>query len=180
MPNQSCTASGGIQLGGSAGPALYGPALITVTRLLDNLNNRLLTSAETTTCADLINAVSAAIRRYCRTDFLPQTYDELYSGNGQQRWLLRQIPVVNVQSVRYGPYAVLRVTNNTISTNQRAAVAVTSPNDAAVLGSGITLTRVASGVTSVDTGCLFAAYPTLKPSRMTSTPSATAGPTLTP
>jgi hypothetical protein len=68
MPTNA-TGSGGLQLTGSAGAALYGPALITVTRLLDNLNNRLLTSAETTTCADLINAVSAAIRRYCRADF---------------------------------------------------------------------------------------------------------------
>jgi hypothetical protein len=34
-------------------------------------------------------------------------------------------------------------------------------NDAAVLGSGLTLTRVASGVVTTDTGCLFATYPTL-------------------
>jgi hypothetical protein len=52
MPNQSNTASGGVQLAGSAGTALYGPALITVTRLLDNLNNRGLTAAETVTCGD--------------------------------------------------------------------------------------------------------------------------------
>ena len=137
MPNQSYTASGGVQLGGSAGSALYGPALITVTRLLDNLNNRALTAAETVTCGDLITAVSAAIRRYCRTDFLSQTYDELYSGNGCQRLLFRQIPIINIESVRYGPYAVLRVFNNAYSTNQRATVAVTNPNDAAVLGSGV-------------------------------------------
>jgi hypothetical protein len=46
MPTNA-TATGGLQLTGSAGAALYGPALITVTRLFDNLNNRLLTSAET-------------------------------------------------------------------------------------------------------------------------------------
>jgi hypothetical protein len=125
MPTNA-TGTGGIQLAGNAGAALYGPSLITVTRLLDNLNNRLLTSDETTTCSNLIDSVSAAIRRYCRTDFLMQTYDELYSGNGQQRLLLRQIPVVNIQSVRYGPYAVLRVTNNAMSTNQRATVSVTT------------------------------------------------------
>jgi hypothetical protein len=125
MPTDA-TGSGGIQLGGSAGPALYGPALITVTRLVDNLNNRLLTSAETTTCADLINSVSAAIRRYCGTDFLPQTSDELYSGNCAQRLLVGQIPIISVQFLRYGPYAVLRVFNNAYSTNQRATVALPS------------------------------------------------------
>jgi len=126
MPTNA-TGTGGIQLAGNAGAALYGPSLITVTRLLDNLNNRLLTSDETTTCANLIDSVSAAIRRYCRTDFLLQTYEELYSGNGQQRLLLRQIPLVNVQSVRYGPYAVLRVFNNAYSTNQRATVVFSTP-----------------------------------------------------
>jgi hypothetical protein len=65
------TSSGAVQLRGSAGAALYGPALITVTACLDNLNNRLLTSDETTTCADLINSGSTAIRRYCRTEFPP-------------------------------------------------------------------------------------------------------------
>jgi hypothetical protein len=59
--------TGGIQLAGNAGAALYGPSLITVTRLLDNLNNRLLTSDEATTCANLIDSVSAAIRRYCHS-----------------------------------------------------------------------------------------------------------------
>jgi hypothetical protein len=161
MPTNA-TGTGGVQFGGSAGAVVYGPALITITRLLDNLNNRALTAAETVTCGDLINAVSAAIRRYCRTDFLLQNYDELYSGNGYQRLLLRQIPIVNIQSVRYGPYAVLRVFNNAYTTNQRATVAVTNPNDAAVTGSGLTLTRVASGVASTDTGCLFATYPTLQ------------------
>jgi hypothetical protein len=160
MPTNA-TGTGGVQLGGSAGAALYGPSLITITRLLDNLNNRALTSAETITCGHLIDAVSAAIRRYCRTDFLLQTYDELYSGNGCQRLLLRQIPIVNVLSVRYGPYAVLRVFNNSYSTNQRATVSVTNPNDAHVLGNGLTLTRVASGVASVDTGCLFASFGSL-------------------
>src|SRR5256885_223386 len=66
MPTNA-TGSGGIQLVGTAGATLYGPSLITVTRLLDNLNNRLLTSDEATTCANLIDCVSAAIRRYCRT-----------------------------------------------------------------------------------------------------------------
>jgi hypothetical protein len=68
MPTNA-TGSGGLQFAGNAGALLYGPSLITVTRLLDNLNNRLLTADEATTCAHLIDAVSAAIRRYCRTDF---------------------------------------------------------------------------------------------------------------
>jgi hypothetical protein len=125
MPTNA-TGTDGVQLTGNAGAALHGPVLIDVTRLLDNLNNRLLTSAETTTRADLIKAVSGAIRRYCRTDFLPQTYDELYSGNGAQRLLVRQIPDISVQSVRYGPYAVLRIFNYAYSTNQRATVALST------------------------------------------------------
>src|ERR1044071_8468638 len=48
MPTNA-TGTGGIQLAGNAGAALYGSSLITVTRLLDNLNNRLLTSDEATT-----------------------------------------------------------------------------------------------------------------------------------
>jgi hypothetical protein len=69
MPTPA-TCSGSLQLSSSAGPALYGPSLITVTRLLDNLNNRLLTSDETTTWANLIRSVSAAICRYCRSELL--------------------------------------------------------------------------------------------------------------
>ena len=52
MPTNA-TGTGGIQLAGGAGAAQYGPILITVTRLVDNLNNRALTSAETITCGHL-------------------------------------------------------------------------------------------------------------------------------
>jgi hypothetical protein len=60
----NATGSGGIQLAGNAGAALYGPSIITVTRLL--------TFDETTTGADLIDSISAAIRRYLL--FTPQGF----------------------------------------------------------------------------------------------------------
>jgi hypothetical protein len=135
--------------------------LITQSRLNDALNNRSLTTNETTTCTDLISAVSAAIKKYCRTDFTSTTYDELYSGGGQQKLLLRQKPIISIARVAYGPYAILRVTNND-SSNQRATVAVSSATDTDVTGSRITLVRVASGVTTTDTSVTFAGSPTIQ------------------
>jgi len=135
--------------------------LVTSTRVADNLNNRSLSSNETTTVADLISSVSAAIKRYCHTDFVSTSYDELYSGGGSQRLLLRQIPIVSVASVRYGPYAVLRITNTQTSTNQRATAAVTSATDTDVVGTGLTLVRVASGVVTTDTSVTFAGNVTM-------------------
>jgi len=79
--------------------------LITQTRALDNLNNRSLSSNESTTVNDLITSVSYAIRRYCNRDFFQNTCDELYSGNGSQRLLLRQLPIISIQRVAYGPTA---------------------------------------------------------------------------
>ncbi len=48
----------------------------------------------------LITAASDAIQKYCRRDFVSTSYDELYSGNGQRQLLLRQYPIISVQSVR--------------------------------------------------------------------------------
>ena len=88
----------------------------------------------------LITAVSDAIAKYCRRDFYSRAYDELYSGNGDKRLLLREYPIQSVQSVRYRPVTVLKVINNNTGLNQQARVTVTS--------TGLTLVRVASGVSS--------------------------------
>src|SRR6516225_7912754 len=73
----------------------------------------------------LITAVSRAIEKYCRRDFVQTQYDELYNGNGDRRLLLRQYPLLSVQSVRYRPVTVLKIQNNLANT-PIARVAVTS------------------------------------------------------
>jgi hypothetical protein len=102
----------------------------------------------------LITAVSDAIEKYCRRDFTSKSYDELYSGDGDRRLFLREYPIQSVQSVRYRPVTAIKVINNNTGLNQRATAAVTS--------AGLTLTRVASGVTTTDTSVTFAGNPTLQ------------------
>jgi hypothetical protein len=81
-----------------------------------------------------------------------QNYDELYSGNGYQRLLLHQIPIVNVLSVRYGPYAVLRIFNNAYSTNRPASGAASArrephnSHDTKCNASARSSRRVANGI----------------------------------
>ena len=96
----------------------------------------------------LITAYSDAIEKYCRRRFVSTAYDELYNGNGDRRLLLRQYPIQKVDSVRYRPVTVLKIQNTATTSNQRATAAVTS--------SGITLTRVASGVKTTDSTTTWA------------------------
>jgi hypothetical protein len=102
----------------------------------------------------LITACSEAIEKYCKRRFVSTAYDELYNGNGDRRLLLRQYPVQSVKSVRYRPVTVLKVINTNTLLNQQARVAVTS--------TGLSLTRVASGVSSTDTSSTWASFPTLQ------------------
>ena len=101
----------------------------------------------------LITAISDAVEKYCRRRFVSTTYDELYSGDGDRRLLLRQYPIQQVNSVRYRPVTVLKVINNDTATNQQARVVVTS--------TGLTLVRVASGV-STTSNLTFAGNLTLQ------------------
>jgi len=101
----------------------------------------------------MIGACSDAIQKWCRRDFAVRGYDELYNGNGDRRLLLREYPLLSVESVRYRPVTVLKIINNAASTNQQARVTVTS--------TGLTLMRMASGVKSVDATAAYAGYPTL-------------------
>jgi hypothetical protein len=110
-------------------------------------------SANERTIDALIGAVSDAICKWCRRDFFPRSYDELYNGDGERRLLLREYPLISVESVRYRPVTVLKVINNDQATNQQARVTVTKD--------GLTLVRVASGVRSVDTSVTWVSYPTL-------------------
>jgi hypothetical protein len=127
--------------------------LITSARAKYNINQSSFTSAEDTTIAALVTAVSKAVRRYCRREFDSQSFDELYSGTGDSRLLLRQYPLLSVSRVATRPATVLTVTNDSAS-NQRATVSVTD--------TGLSLTRVASGVSSTDTSVTWAANPTLE------------------
>jgi hypothetical protein len=128
--------------------------LITNARLQDNLNNYGGTANETTTQNDQITAVSRAIKKFCKRDFVSTSYDELYNGNGQRRLVLHRFPILAVASVRYRPVTVLKIQNTDQATNQRATVAVTS--------TGLTLTRVASGAVTTDTTSTYASYATLQ------------------
>src|SRR5205823_1357026 len=97
-------------------------------------------------------AVSDAIEKYCRRRFVSHAYDELYDGTGDRRLLLRQYPIQSVQSVRYRPVTVLKVTNND-ATNVQARVAVTSV--------GLKLTRSKGGGTLTEAIQTWSNYPTL-------------------
>jgi hypothetical protein len=80
------------------------------------------------------------------------SYDELYSGQGDRRLMLRQYPLISVESVRYRPVTVLKITN-TIAANVQARVSVTS--------TGLKLVRVNAGIKTTDASPTFAGNVTL-------------------
>jgi hypothetical protein len=123
--------------------------LITLSRAYQDLQG---VSNQDSLLSTLITAVSDAIEKYCRRDFIQTSYDELYSGTGDRRLLLRQYPIISVQSVRYRPVTVLKITN-TLPANVQARVSVTS--------TGLTLVRVNAGVKTTDTSVTFAGNATL-------------------
>jgi hypothetical protein len=127
--------------------------LITLARAKQNIQS-ITDSSQDALLTTLITAISDAIEKYCRRDFTSKSYDELYSGSGDHRLLLRGYPIQSVQSVRYRLVAVLKVTNTNQALNQQARVSVTS--------TGLTLTRVASGVSSTDTSVTWAGNPTIQ------------------
>jgi len=124
--------------------------LITLARAYQALQG---VSGQDSLVSTLITAYSDAIEKYCRRCFYSRTFDELYNGDGDRRLLLRQYPVQSVQSVRYRQVTVLKIVNNDPSTNQQARVTVTS--------AGLTLFRMASGVSSTDTSVTWAGNVTL-------------------
>jgi hypothetical protein len=126
--------------------------LITLARAKQDIQS-ITDSSQDTLLTTLITALSDAVEKICRRDFTSKSYDELYSGSGDHRLLLRQYPVQAVSSVRYRQVTVLKVQNTDTATNQRATVAVTS--------TGLKLVRVASGVTTTDTSVTWAGNPTL-------------------
>lgn len=115
--------------------------LITLARAKQNIQSITDTSQDSL-LGTLITAVSRAIEKVCRRDFVQTNYDELYNGNGDRRLLLRQYPIISVQSVRYRPVTALKIINNLANTPQ-ARVSVTA--------TGLTLVTVTNGVTSTQT-----------------------------
>jgi hypothetical protein len=103
----------------------------------------------------LIGAVSDYITRYCRRDFRTRFYDELYSGDGDRRLLLRQYPLQTVDSVRYRPVTVLKIINN-------AGPGSTQQSRVQVAQTGLQLMEMSSGVRTMTTsGLTYAAQPTI-------------------
>jgi hypothetical protein len=128
--------------------------LISLERAGLNLGNVTVPGSQDNTIDAMIAAASAAIRKYCKRDFSLGACDEVYNGNGDRRLLLRQYPIQSVESVRYRPVTVLKVTN-TLAANVQARVAVWS--------NGIQLVSINAGVktTVPSTTLSFASYPTL-------------------
>jgi hypothetical protein len=126
--------------------------LITRSRAQQDINQASFTSAENTLTDTLVTAVSKAVVKYCRREFTSTTYDELYSGSGTDKLLLKEYPIVSVARVASNPTPVLTITN-TSNSNQRATVSVSS--------TGLTLVRVASGVTTTDSSVTFAGNVTI-------------------
>lgn len=110
-----------------------------------------LTAAQNTVLAQLILAVSRTIRRHCCRFFNRINYDGLYTlDQPGATILLRQFPVNAIVRLCTNPTAVLTVTNNDTTTNQRATVqlataAVADYRDQPPPVTGLTLTRWASG-----------------------------------
>lgn len=126
--------------------------LITSSRAKQGINQSTFTTAEDDTIDAIITAVSQAIRRYCRREFDVQTFDEIYSGTGDHRLMLAEYPINSVSRVSTGHDVVLQV-KNTDTSNQRATV---SAND-----TGLSLTTVASGVTTNESEITWASNVTI-------------------
>jgi hypothetical protein len=127
--------------------------LITNARARVNLPNVAAGADNDAVINTLITACSRAIMRYCKRAFASDTYDELYSGRAERQIFLRNYPLQSVQSVRYRPVTVLKVTNTLVNTPQARVE---------VLSTGLRLTRVTSGSkVTVTSGLDFASNTTL-------------------
>ena len=124
--------------------------LITLSRAYQNLQG---VTNQDALLGVLITAISDAMVKYCRRDFVSFTYDELYNGTGDRRLFLRDYPIQSIQSVRYRPVTVLKIINNNYPNDPIARVLVTN--------SGLTLTRVHNGATVTDGTPTFAGNATV-------------------
>src|SRR5258708_22458898 len=124
--------------------------LIALARAYQNLQG---VSSIDTLLQTLLTAASDAVQKWCRRDFVSTSYDGIYSGNGQRGLILRQYPIVSIESLRYRPVTVLKITNTDPANVQARA---------SVISTGLKLVRVNAGVkTTLTTGLSFASNPTL-------------------
>jgi len=126
--------------------------LINATSAKLRINQASFSSDEDDLIDALVTAVSKAVKTYCGREFDSQTFDEVYENTDSGRLVLRQYPIISIARVATSPTTVLQITNTSAS-HQRATVAVTS--------SGLTLVRVASGVTTTTTSVSFAGNVTI-------------------
>ena len=100
----------------------------------------------------LITVCSRQTEKFCRRTFASVAYDELYSGTAGRILMLRNFPIVSVQSVRFRPTSVLKIRNNDLANNQRARVWIDS--------SSLSLQETASAAVTLHSPP-FDSYPTL-------------------
>ena len=100
----------------------------------------------------LISAQSAFIRRYCNSDFIQQSYTEVRDGNGKERILLKNYPVVSVASLTIDGLSI-----PTRPSATAAGLVVPDPGDNAgmIMLDGYVFTRGFQNVTITYTAGLF-------------------------
>jgi hypothetical protein len=102
----------------------------------------------------LIDAASEAISLHCRRTFALTSWDEIANGRCDGKIALKQFPIVSVSRIAVADRASLHIVNEDAVTNQRASARLTS--------AGLVLSRVASGVVTVDSTILWSGNQTLQ------------------
>ena len=124
---------------------------------------------DTTFAAYLITGVSKQIARYLGRYVVQATYDEIRMPmpgdpyrNQPDSIHLHQYPLISVARVAGARTTALTVSNTDATTNQRASIQLVTTGDPEIqlTSTGVTLTRVASAVTTTAT-LTWAAYPTV-------------------
>lgn len=105
--------------------------------------NYTLDTAEETTLSALITAISKAIKAFCKRQFDSQTFDQFYSGNGENFLQLREYPILSITRMAEGPKELIAVKNTSWPTNSRATIRTTS--------TALVLVHTASGASTTNT-----------------------------
>lgn len=129
-----------------------------------------LTGAQQAILSTLITAASREMIRYCDRQFALTTYSEIVTPEGARQdrgepasAKLSAFPVQSITSVLTNRSTVLTIRNTDTTTNQFASVSFTMTGDVEyfdLVYTGLTLSRMASGVTTTNT-LTFAANVTL-------------------
>src|SRR5215218_8528026 len=128
------------------------PDLITLARAKQAIPS--VPSADDPIVEALIDAASEAVHVYCRRTFPLTSWDEITSGRPDGKLALRQFPIASISRIAAADQPALLIANDNATTNQRATARLTS--------TGLVLTRVASGVTTIDSTILWSGAATLQ------------------